>query len=309
MSKKAYFFIDDVIWCLRDITREKPKSIFDQHFFKALKEAHDKYGAKVQLNIFYRTDFYYGNDEFTLDDVTDAYKAEFEAASDWLKFCFHSKQEFPDYPFINATYEDMYDIFKMTERNVFRFAGKNSFTYGGTPHWGPISKAACKALYDCGMKVIWASHGEKSEYSGDPSTLPYGHAQRLLNNRQPETMLYTRPTLEAFIERSICGHNHLLPAEAETTIGTFKTIEDKETGLHFKVVGGSACVNHLTHETIEENYAPFLNDEYFCIASHEQYSYPDYLAYRPRHSELLVRACEIVHNAGYEFFYLEELVK
>ncbi|MBQ2841165.1 MAG: hypothetical protein IJE70_07435 [Oscillospiraceae bacterium] len=58
MTKKVYFFIDDVIWALRDITREKPKSAFDQHFFKTLKECHDKYGAKVQLNLFYRTDFF-----------------------------------------------------------------------------------------------------------------------------------------------------------------------------------------------------------------------------------------------------------
>ena len=27
MEKKAMFFIDDVIWVLRDITRQKPKSI------------------------------------------------------------------------------------------------------------------------------------------------------------------------------------------------------------------------------------------------------------------------------------------
>ena len=30
--KKAYFYIDDTIWVLRDITRLKPKSIFDNSF-------------------------------------------------------------------------------------------------------------------------------------------------------------------------------------------------------------------------------------------------------------------------------------
>ena len=32
-------------------------------FMKMLKDAHDKYGMKVQLNVFLRTDFYYGNDD------------------------------------------------------------------------------------------------------------------------------------------------------------------------------------------------------------------------------------------------------
>ena len=55
MNKKAYFYIDDVVWPFRDITREKPKSIFEQTLLKMLKEAHDKYGIKVVLNAFYRT--------------------------------------------------------------------------------------------------------------------------------------------------------------------------------------------------------------------------------------------------------------
>ena len=62
MNKKAYFFIDDTIWAFRDIARQKPASIFDQPFLALMKEAHDKYGMKVQLNLFYKTDFFYGHD-------------------------------------------------------------------------------------------------------------------------------------------------------------------------------------------------------------------------------------------------------
>ena len=47
MSKKAYFFIDDVIWCMREITRLKPVSIFDVPFLEMLKKAHDLYGLTV----------------------------------------------------------------------------------------------------------------------------------------------------------------------------------------------------------------------------------------------------------------------
>ena len=137
--KKAYFYIDDTIWVLRDITRQKPKTLFDNPFMNMLKTAHDRYGVKTQLNLFYRTDYFYGNDEFTLADVTDAYKAEFEASSDWLKMAFHAKQEFPVYPHINATYEDIRDIFQNIEKEVIRFAGEKTFTYAINTHWLPVS--------------------------------------------------------------------------------------------------------------------------------------------------------------------------
>ena len=64
MNKKVQFFIDDVLWVFRDLTREKPDSLFDNPYMAILKRAHDKHGVKVQLNAFYRTSFWYGNDEF-----------------------------------------------------------------------------------------------------------------------------------------------------------------------------------------------------------------------------------------------------
>ena len=72
---KVQFFIDDVIWLFRDLTRQNPKSAFENPFLKMLKKAHDEYGLKTQLNCFYRTSFWYGNDEFSLADMTDKYKA------------------------------------------------------------------------------------------------------------------------------------------------------------------------------------------------------------------------------------------
>jgi len=69
--------------------------------------------------------------------MTDAYKEEFTAASDWLKFSFHSRQDFPDYPFVNATYECASGVFRDIQSQVFRFAGENSFGYGVTPTGDP----------------------------------------------------------------------------------------------------------------------------------------------------------------------------
>ena len=310
VDKKVYCFVDDVIWTLQELHSQRPASIFEQHFLKNLKIAHERYGAKFQLNLFYRTDFYYGHNEFTLADMTDAYREEFTAASDWLKFSFHSKQEFPDYPFVNATYEDTKAIFQEIRDQVFRFAGENSFGYGVTPHWGPLSKAACLALRDCGVKVMWCSSGNKCPYDGDPNILPYGHAGRLLQNRQTETMLFTRVTKDAAITRSICGYNHISEETAEAIQGTLQTVLDAETGIRFKPLeGGGVIINLVKDEEVEHLIGEKLGDEFVCLTTHEQYSYPNYFAYQPTHAARILRACELVARNGYEFIYFEELGK
>ena len=83
-GKFACKYVDDCIWFLRDIARMKPKSIFDTPFLGAFKKIHDATGLKIQFNLFYRTDYFYGMDEFSLADMPDTYKTEFQANADWI---------------------------------------------------------------------------------------------------------------------------------------------------------------------------------------------------------------------------------
>ena len=307
MTKKAFFYIDDVIWVFRDLTRQRPQSIFDHHFLKPLKEAHDKYGAKVQLNVFYRTDFFYGNDEFTLADMTDAYKTEWEEASDWLKIGFHSKQEFPDYPFINISYQDMKDIYLSIKQEIIRFAGENSFAKFVLPHWVPVSKEGCKALRDCGAEIMCYTSGVTGDYNGDPASLAYGHAGRLLQNRQPETRTYTRRGVASDISRGICGYNHRPEDQAALIRNTLQTIRDPETGLHFKGMYG-VCLNLTKLEDLETASQKFIDCEFVPICSHEQYCYADYFAYQPDHPDKVLNTCNYFFRNGYTFIHAEELL-
>ena len=51
MDKKYFFsFIDDAIWIFRDLTRQRPASLFDHPFFAILKNAHDRWGLKTQIS-------------------------------------------------------------------------------------------------------------------------------------------------------------------------------------------------------------------------------------------------------------------
>jgi len=123
-------------------------------------------------------------------------------------------------------------------------------------------------------------------------------------------MLFTRNTKDANISRSICGYNHISEADAETIHGTLKTILDAETGIHFKALeNAGSIINLLKDEEVESVINANLGNEFICLTTHEQYSYPHYFAYQPTHAARILRACELVAKDGYEFFYLEELGK
>lgn len=307
MEKKAYFFIDDTIWVFRDIARQKPASMFDNPFMKMLRKGHDDYGMTVQLNLFYRTDFFYGDDEFTLSEMPDTYKSEFEASSDWLRLAFHAKQEFPDYPYVNAKYEDVKANYIQIVNEIKRFAGEKSISEAVIPHWLPISREGCHALADCGVKFLCPSTGDRTEYTGDESVLPYGHAQRLLHNRQPETMLYTRKTNDKRILSSICAYNHISEEDFEELSGKNKSILDAETGLRFKRFSQGPCLNLHSLEQIAEKLALLNGSEYIGTATHEQYFYPDYFAYQPDYPEKVYLLGRILKEYGYRFITVDEM--
>lgn len=310
MSNKTHFLIDDVIWVLRDVANTNPKSIFDNPFMKMLKTAYERYGVKTQLNLFYRTSYFYGFNEFTLADMPDKYKKEFEECSSWLKFGVHSKEEFPDYPFVNATYDDVKNLFNLIKSEVLRFAGEKSFTYGLCPHWNTVSEQGVKALYDCGVRILDVSVGDAKEYNGDINSLPYGHGMRLLNNRQPETKVYSRGGPDVAINNSICAYNHLSTQQLSETCNNLTFITDNKTGMKFKKFHlPDLTLNLMKYQDIENIFAPFIGNEYVGICTHEQYFYKDYLSYQPDYAEKLYKMGEIMHANNYEFIFPEDLVK
>ena len=308
MDKKYFFsFIDDVIWAFRDVTRQKPASLFDNPFFKILKNAHENYGLKVQLNLFYRTDYSYGVDEFTLAEMTDAYKAEFTAASDWLKLGVHALQEFPDYPFVNATYNDVYEVYSKIKNEILRFAGEKSFGYGMIPHWLPVSFEGCRALYDLGVPILGVTVGKREEYNGDPDSLPYGHSFRLRQGKTPETMTFTRLGKNVAISRSVCSYNHVEDPEFDQNDKVLGHIIDEATGLKFKKLDDEFDLNQYTLAELKEELARRAEHTLMCIGNHEQYFYSDYADYQPEYEEKIYEMARTLKNAGRECIFIEEL--
>ena len=70
--KRFCFTVDDNIRFLEELTRGSCNSIFDHPYLGLYRRLHEKYGLKVQLNLFYEMP------GFDLSLVTDRYRAEWQ---------------------------------------------------------------------------------------------------------------------------------------------------------------------------------------------------------------------------------------
>jgi hypothetical protein len=147
---KFRFSIDDNIWFLKDINQNsgRYKSIFENPYLGFLKQVHDKYGAKIHLNLFYQTE------GFNLSQMTAKFKEEWKANSDWLGLSFHALAEFPDKPYINAGYDQVKNDCALVTDQIRRFAGEEVMGKETTLHWGEGTAEACRALRDQGYTVL-----------------------------------------------------------------------------------------------------------------------------------------------------------
>ena len=306
-GRTASFFIDDVIWVLRDITKQRPKSLFDNPFMKPLKECHDKYGLKLQLNLFYRTDFYYDMDDFSLADVTDAYKAEWQSAKDWLKLGFHSMQEFPEFPWINMDYAGVKKMFGMIHGNIERFAGEGTFTTALVPHWCLMSREGCRALFDCGIRLMESTAGHR--YAYDPrwnAVVGKSNIRRLKRRRTPEAAVMWREGRSTLF---LCSYNHLSMEQFNATVNSRRYILDRDTGMRFKNLFGDAPIlNHKPVPELEKAIGPLIGKEHLVFSDHEQYFYSDYGGYQPDYADRIRKMSAMMHGNGYSFLFNEELI-
>lgn len=154
---------DDNILFLADLTENKDKytSLFDNPYLAVYKRAHDLYGAKVHLNLFYEFDstaaerFGSPRPYFNLSMMTDKYKAEWQANADWLKLSFHAKREWPEKPYKNAHPDTVIRDFLEVEREILRFAGEEAFSREVTTiHYGEANPDCVRALRNLGHKAL-----------------------------------------------------------------------------------------------------------------------------------------------------------
>ena len=152
--KSFTYTVDDNIQFLKQINERKPKSLFDHPYLAMYKRLHEKYGIKIQLNLFYECE------GFDLSDFTDEYKDEWRSVSDWLKLSFHSKFENVK-PYEFSGYDEVYGDCKKVNSEILRFASESSLASTTTVHYCLTTEEGNKALFDNGVKGLLGLYGKE----------------------------------------------------------------------------------------------------------------------------------------------------
>ncbi len=270
---------DDNILFLQDITKNQDvyTSIFENPYLAVYKKAHDLYGARVHLNLFYEfkpEEAYFsvpGREYFNLSMMTDKFKEEFRANADWLKLAFHAKSERPDKPYRNASAETVTKDCLQVCREILRFAGEECLNDTTTVHWGEASREGVRALRALGFRSL-TGYFEKT------------------GNNEPLVAYYT--------EGELCDH-----------IGARDFWVDTEEDMLFGRI--DLVLNLWTLDWVKKTLREVVDNPYrggfVSIMIHEQYFYSDYTAYLPDFEERVLSSCEYLSRMGYRGAHICEV--
>ena len=275
--KKFRISSDDNIRFLQELTAGNYASIFDHPYLAVYKKAHDLYGAKVHLNLFYafddqaRSRFSDKPEYFDLSMMTDRYKEEFAANSHWLKLAFHSRSEFPERPYLDADGKTLREDCIAVCREICRFAGKGSLSNSTTIHWGAANREVVRALRGMGFTSLTGYFTKRStgepivSYYVDPDTVDHVGARDFWMDTG-EDMIYGR--IDSVLNEGGCD------AVLQSVV---KAAEDPHRG------------------------------GFVSLMIHEQYFYPGYVRYIPEFEEIVLQSCRILADRGYTGAHISEV--
>jgi len=268
MKMRGYrLSVDDNIWFLRDIANHPEyTSLFDNPYLKLYKSIHDKYGTKVHMNIYYETD------GFNLTQMPDRFKDEWAANSNWLKLSFHANADSPSWPYLNSSYEEVYNDCKRVQDEILRFAGKEVLGPVTTLHFAEATKDGVKALRDCGIKVLLGDFA--FDKNGDPY-LDY-YCTREQFDKVRENCFYKDPETD------------MIFACCDVVLNTFK-------------------VGEIAPE-MDRYEREYPGRDFVDILIHEQYFYPDFRLYLPEYGKLIEEGVEWCISRNYEPAFITDVI-
>lgn len=163
--KKFIFTVDDNIRCFKEICERGYRSIFEHPYLNMYKILHEKYGAKVQLNLFFECE------GFCLRDMTDKYREEWKNNSDWLKMSFHSWHE-DVRPYESSGFGEVFFHCHDVNDEIRRFAGEGSLAKTTTIHYCALTENGLDAVSCCGYGGLLGLYGTedkpKTSYQSTP---------------------------------------------------------------------------------------------------------------------------------------------
>lgn len=156
--KTFCFTIDDNIRFIKELEETGAESLFDHPYPAMLRRLHEKFGIKIQLNLFYRMT------DFDLSMASDRFKNEWQENADWLKLSFHSERE-NVYPYQNSGYDEVFHDCEAVHREILRFASAASLANTTTVHYCQTTPDGTRAMADNGMKGLLGLFGTNEKPS------------------------------------------------------------------------------------------------------------------------------------------------
>ena len=135
------FTVDDNIRFLKEINEREYESIFEHPYLAMYRRLHEKYGLKVQLNLFYEME------GFDLSRMTTRYKDEWKENADWLKMSFHSRRENVK-PYENSGYKEVFFDMLDVEDAICDFASWENSARTTTIHYCLLTSEGVEAVTD-----------------------------------------------------------------------------------------------------------------------------------------------------------------
>ena len=150
--KSFVFTVDDNIRFFGDLTNGQYESVFDHPYLAVYKKLHEKFGLKVQLNLFLK------DDKFDLTKMTDRHLKEWQENSNWLKMSFHSEYE-NERPYEFSKYDEVFAHANAVNNEIIRFAGEKTLAKTTTVHYCVATSEGLAALKDNGVKGLLGLFG------------------------------------------------------------------------------------------------------------------------------------------------------
>jgi len=270
--------LDDNILFLADLTKNKDvyQSMFENPYLRIFKEAHDLYGAKIHINIYYeycdkeedRNTFSAPRPYFNLTMMTDRFKEEWKANADWLKLSFHARSNHPNAPYKYATMKQVEEDIDLVHREITRFAGAESLSPVTTLHFGDTTRGGARALRNRGYR------GQNAFIRKDDSGVNY----------YPEQLVKYELGRDFWVD----NETHIVHSNVDLILNCYKLEE----------------IVPLLEEIYKDKHrAGFLE-----LLIHEQYFYPDYSRYIPEYAQIVLTAAKWAAEHGYRGALMSEVM-
>jgi hypothetical protein len=209
---------------------------------------------------------------FNLSMMTDKFKAEWQANSDWLKLNFHAKADQPDRPYIDTDYDRIYNDCKKVMDEIVRFAGKETLSAETTIHWGACTYEGTKAVRDLGIKSLAGYF----VLEGGKPVVSYFYPKYLTDYLTTRDFWY------------------------DTELDILYCKIDRVLNLHT----ADECIELLNQMNISKTRSGFIE-----LMMHEEYFYTDCTLYEEDFEDRVLEPCRWVYEKGYKGIFLDETRK